>query len=198
MLIIDKLPLFFLFFDNLQWIACYILMGFIFINRTLFYHATCILCISIIFNVALKCTFQIPLLPTVHHPGFAFPSGHMQLATVFYGWLGLHTRHHKLHLLIITLLSGIGFGLVYLGYHTWFDVLGAVFFAGLIIGLYQILLLQKIKFLNMTWTNLSITSLAMLYIAYRYTIPSYAWFAFSTLVICIIAASKKACVHNRI
>jgi hypothetical protein len=193
---IDKLAHFFLFFDNLQFIICFLVFGFIFGTRTLFYHASCILCISIIINVALKHTFQIPLLPTVHHAGFAFPSGHMQLATVLYGWLGLHTKKHFLHMLMITLLSGIGFGLVHMGYHTWFDVLGAVFFAGLIIGLYQTLLLQKIKYF--AWINLFITSLAMLYIAYRGTIPSYAWFAFTVLMIFIIAAPKKTCTHNRI
>ena len=139
-------------------------------------------------------TFQVPLSPALHKVGFAFPSGHMQLATVLYGWLGLHIQNRSLQSLILVLLTGIGFGLVHFGYHTWFDVWGAVFFAGLILSFYQILSYQKTPLLP--WITASIATLAMLYITYQNTIPMYAWIAYGSLLSFIIMVPKKIWAHN--
>ena len=190
----DALSHFFLFFTNWPFILCFLILGLILDSRARFYHATCIMLISIIINVALKMTFQVPLSPALHKVGFAFPSGHMQLATVLYGWLGLHIQNRSLQSLILVLLTGIGFGLVHFGYHTWFDVWGAVFFAGLILSFYQILSYQKTPLLP--WITASIATLAMLYITYQNTIPMYAWIAYGSLLSFIMMVPKKIWAHN--
>jgi hypothetical protein len=187
---------FFLFFNQLPFMLGLLAAGLIFANRTLFYHAACIMFVSIIINVALKYTFQLPLSSAIHHPGFAFPSGHMQVATVLYGFLALHTRNHILHLLIIGLLAGIGFGLVHFEYHIWIDVLGAIFFGGLILGVYQLMLIQKLKYLN--GIKALIATLAMIYIASRGHIPIHAWTAYLLLLSFMITAPKVICIHKRI
>ena len=63
-----------------------VLLGWLFIDTSIFRHLAYLACLSIIVNVALKGTFKVPLPPELH-VGYAFPSGHMQFATVFYGWI---------------------------------------------------------------------------------------------------------------
>ncbi|MCH9755766.1 MAG: phosphatase PAP2 family protein [Gammaproteobacteria bacterium] len=191
----DGFAHFFLFFNHWPFMGCLLAFGLIFGNRTLFYHTLCIVSLSIILNVTLKVTFQIPLSPTLHKAGFAFPSGHMQLAVVLYGWIALHLKHRTLQALIIGLLTGIAFGIVHFGYHTWFDILGGVFFAGLILGLYQALLLQKVRYF--IWIHLFMTTLAMSYIDYRYTIPMHAWIAYGALLSLVIVDCQKVCAQTR-
>ncbi|MDF1646824.1 MAG: phosphatase PAP2 family protein [Legionellaceae bacterium] len=189
----DILARFFLFFDNGPFILLLLATGLIFGNRTLFYQATCIMLISIILNVALKCTFQISIAPNTD---FVFPSGHMQLAAVLYGWIGLHIKNHTVQALIICLLAGIGFGLVHFEYHSWTDVFGAIFFAGIILSLYHVILRKQKQ--HLIWIYPSITTLAMIYIAYQDIIPSHAWVAYSVLLSFIIIVPKKICAQSRI
>ncbi|MCH9690059.1 MAG: hypothetical protein K0U24_02555 [Gammaproteobacteria bacterium] len=190
----DALAQFFLYFTDAPWLIFFLGCGFLFGDRTLFYHATCIMLISTVLNVALKYTFQIPLAPTLHKAGFAFPSGHMQFATVLYGWFALHTKNHALHITIACLLGGIGFGLVHFHYHTWFDTFGALFFAGIILGAYYMLLTKKPAYF--TRIQIATAVLAMSYIAYRGTIPHHAWVAFSLLLSLILIASQKQTPHK--
>ena len=138
----NTLAQFFLFFSNGFFIICLLILGYLLNKNLLFFQAACIALISIVVNIALKHTFQIPLSPALHKTGFAFPSGHMQLASVLYGWIALSTRSYALKILILGLLTGIGFGLVHCGYHSWFDVLGAVFFASFILGVSRLVLPQ--------------------------------------------------------
>jgi hypothetical protein len=190
----DAFSQFFLYFTDAPWLIFFLSCGFIFGDRTLFYHATCIMLISILLNIALKYTFQVPLSLALHKVGFAFPSGHMQFATVLYGWFALHTKNHTLHIMIACLLAGIGFGLVHFGYHTWFDVCGALFFASIILGVYHMLLTKKVIYLAQIQCTTAV--LAMSYIAYRGTIPHHAWVAFSILLSLIIIASQKQAPHK--
>jgi undecaprenyl-diphosphatase len=118
-------------------------LGYLGFKRDVFAKALCLLLFSMIFNAFLKSIWQIPL-PTGVGDGFAFPSGHMQTATIFWFWIGLEFRHKFLWLLIAFLLSGIAFGLVHFNYHTLPDVLGAMFFATLTLTTYTFLL--KIPF----------------------------------------------------
>ena len=190
----DAFAQFFLYFTDAPWLICLLGCGLIFGDRTLFYHATCLMLISILLNIALKYTFQMSLSPTLHKAGFTFPSGHMQLATVLYGWFALQTKHHALHLMIACLLAGIGFGLVHFNYHTWFDVFGALFFASIILAAYHMLLTKY--FVCFTRIQLVTAILAMMYITSRGTIPHHAWVAFSTLLSLIFIASQKQTPHK--
>lgn len=181
---IDAVARFFLGFSHFLFILPMLLFGFIFLNKRLFYHAVCIMFFSIIMNIALKATFQIPLAPFLNKAGFAFPSGHMQLATIVYGWLAFKLPSTRLRILISVVLIGIGFGLVHFGYHTVIDVLGGVFFAVLLITLYAFMQFEHNKILP--WLLATISSLAMPYIAWRSTIPPHAWVAYCALLTLII------------
>jgi len=182
--IIDAVARFFLGFSNFYFIIPMLVLGLIFLNKNLFYHALCIMFFSIIINIALKATFQIPLAPFLNKAGFAFPSGHMQLATIVYGWFALKIPSTRLRVLISIVLIGVGFGLVHFGYHTVFDVFGGVFFASLLITLYAFMQFEHNK--NLPWILISISSLAMVYIAWRSTIFPHAWVAYGSLLVLII------------
>ncbi|MDF1684075.1 MAG: phosphatase PAP2 family protein [Legionellaceae bacterium] len=180
---IDAIARFFLGFSHVGFILPMLALGFIFLDKPYFYHAYCIMFFSIIMNVALKSTFQVPLNPTIHHAGFAFPSGHMQLATIVYGWLAFNNANKHLRACICIILMGVGFGLVHFNYHTIIDVLGGVFFASLIILFYAFI---KNKYQSkLPWLLYIIATLAMPYIAWQASIPTHAWEAFFALYICI-------------
>lgn len=177
---IDTVARFFLGFSNFWLILPMLACGFAFLNKPLFYHAYYIMFFSIIMNVALKATFQVPLNPTIHHAGFAFPSGHMQLATIVYGWLAFNSTNKYLRACISIILVGVGFGLVHFNYHTITDVLGGVFFASLFITLYA-WLKNKIPSI-LPWLLVMIATFAMPYIAWQANIPMHAWVAYCAVL----------------
>ncbi len=133
---------FFLSFSHWVVILPFIVLGYCLISRRVFSHAVCLLALSILLNIVLKNIFQIPLSPTLGKEGFAFPSGHMQAATVLYGWLALNIKNAWVRLSIVIILLGVGFSLVHAGYHNHYDVLGGVFFGTLLIFFYHFLLLN--------------------------------------------------------
>lgn len=91
-------------------------------------NASFLVLFTMIFNVFLKSLFLIPLDPGLGIKGFAFPSGHMQVAFVLYGWLFLSYSHRILRGILIFILMGIGYGLIQQGYHNHADVFGAATF----------------------------------------------------------------------
>lgn len=133
---LDNIFNFFLSFSHETVIIPLILIGCIGKNRKIFFHAICLILFSIIVNIALKVTFQVPLPPTLNKTGFAFPSGHMQSSVVFYGWFYRFLEKLWLKLFILILLAGIGLGLVHFGYHNYKDVLGGIFFGCLLLFSY--------------------------------------------------------------
>lgn len=177
---IDTVAQFFLGFSHFLFILPMLALGFIFVNKPLFYHAFFIMFFSILMNVALKATFQVSLNPTIHHAGFAFPSGHMQLATIVYGWLAFNNTNKFLRACICLILVGVGFSLVHFNYHTTIDVLGGVFFASLIIILYAFI---KNKYQSkLPWLLSILATLAIPYIAWQASIPTHAWIAYCAVL----------------
>lgn len=114
-----------------------IILGYVWLDHKIFFHATCLLLLSILINTALKCTFKVPLSPVLMKEGFAFPSGHMQSALVFYGWLFKSFNNLIWKTCLVILLIGIGLSLIYFKFHNLFDVLGALFFGSIILLAYQ-------------------------------------------------------------
>lgn len=187
---------FFLIFANRYLIIPLILIGLVTINRRLFYEASCLALFSLLVNVALKVTFQVPLTLIAGHPGYALPSGHMQLATVFYGWLACHaykqsgTNRIALILLTLVVLTGIGWALTYKGYHSLSDVI-----AGAVCALILIRTWQPLR-LSATWLLPLLATVALVYSAIRYThLPRHAWMAYGLLMTFVVGErlSKKAC-----
>ena len=129
-----------LFFSNAEFLVPFIIVGYLWLGRNIFFHATCLLLISILLNIALKHSFQIPLAPELGKEGYAFPSGHMQATAAFYGWLWFKSNRVVVRIVLSAVLVGIGFGLVQLGYHNYQDVAGALFFAALLgVVYYQVI-----------------------------------------------------------
>ena len=87
-------------------------------------------------NFALKITFQIPLAASLGKQGFAFPSGHMQTASVFYGWIAWNVQSLLVRLLLIVIILGVGYSLVHFAYHNYYDVLAAFLVAALLLWCY--------------------------------------------------------------
>jgi undecaprenyl-diphosphatase len=186
MILSDKLADFFLFFNHEITLIPLIVVGFIVFKRSVFGQAFYLLLFTMIFNSLLKSIFQIPLSPSLGKEGFAFPSGHMQVSFVFYGWLMMAFPSLSLRILLCFLLTGIGWALVHFGYHNWLDVLGALGFGFLTLTGYKIVshyfvFLQKKPYL----TGIFLLPLAILMLAclhWTAKIPAHAWMAFYALV----------------
>ncbi len=180
-LIINNISNLFLTFSQDTLIIPLIILGYIWLDKKIFFNAICLILISIHFNSTLKCTFQVPLSPTLHKEGFAFPSGHMQSSVVLYGFLFTEIRSFLVKSIIIALLFGIGFSLVYFGFHNYFDILGAIFFGVLLIFSYKFLL--KINNDKIIYPLiLCFVSFLMLYIAFVYKIKENLWMSYYALI----------------
>lgn len=103
-----------------------IALGLWFYSRSNFGGILCVFLFAMVYNTFLKGVFQVPLNPQLKQVGWAFPSGHMLSAFVFWVQLGVLIRNRLFAFFIVTLLVGIGSALVHFGYHTIWDVLGAV------------------------------------------------------------------------
>lgn len=180
-MMLDYLFRFLLLFSTDLLIIPIIVLGYMFLERKIFYHAICLMILSALFNVALKVTFQIPLTPLLYQEGFAFPSGHMQYAFSLYMWLAIHASKLIIKALATTLLIGIGLGLMYFGYHNIIDVLGAVFFGSLIVILYRALWgLNKEKLLLKL--AMVFSTCCVIYIGFMYKIEPHVWKSYYALI----------------
>lgn len=110
----------------------------------------CVLFFTMILNILLKYTFKIPLNPALNIKGYAFPSGHMSSAVVFYGWLFANIRHSLLRIILVVILTDVGFSLIYKGYHYLLDIIGSITIGMMIIAFVHSLskepLIQKYPF----------------------------------------------------
>lgn len=173
-----------------EWvISTLLIVGYIWVDRETCFHSTGLVLISMIVNVALKVTFQVPLNPSLGKAGFAFPSGHMQTAVVLYGFFYTVTPYRSLKYSFIALLIMIGSSLIYFGYHNVTDVMGAILFALILIHAYQYLL-QRMKashlFLGMIFFALS----CLIYIKCVDIIPPHLWAACCALCGLRVAQSR--------
>lgn len=176
----DFITQIFLSFSHDTIIIPLVILGYIWLDRSVFYHAICLVLMSMIYNFALKITFRIPLALHLEKEGFAFPSGHMQSSVALYGWLLFKSRSVIVQILLFTVLSGIGFSLVEKGYHQYQDVMAAIGFGILLISGY-ILCLKKRKDL-LPWLVIGCASLLMIYGAVTYTLESHLWMAYYGLL----------------
>ena len=178
---IDSIANVFLSLTHDQFIIPLIILGYIWINRDTFYHATCLILVSMIFNCALKVTFQMPLSAVIGKEGFAFPSGHMLSATIFFGWLAFRSGSLAIRTLIIVLLTGIGLSLIHFQYHNYYDVLGAIFFALLQMVAYYQLATKKNSILR--WSTIFVSTILVIYIYLKFRqIVSHIWMAYYALI----------------
>lgn len=126
-----------LFFSQPIVLASVVLVGFLNRHETIFGRTLLILLFTMIYNVFLKSVWQAPLPPPLE--GWAFPSGHMHSAVVFWGALAIQFKPFWFRALVVFMLCLCGYGLIYHGYHYPIDIAGAVGFGGLSLLIYRFL-----------------------------------------------------------
>ena len=104
------------------------ILGYLFFHEIVFCEAMLFLFFVMVYNGFLKSIWQIPLPDTLGIEGWAFPSGHMHSAWVFWGWLAFKLRDSVWTFIILIMLTLTGFALIQRGYHTPIDIIGAVGF----------------------------------------------------------------------
>lgn len=125
-----------LFFSQPLVLASVVLVGFLSRNEAIFGRTLFILLFTMVYNVYLKSIWQIPLPPPLE--GWAFPSGHMHSAVVFWGALAIAYRRFWFGALVLFTLCLTGYGLIYHGYHYPIDIVGAVAFGSLSLFIYHV------------------------------------------------------------
>lgn len=176
-------------FSNESIIISLLIIGYIWINKDIFFHGVCLVLISMIINSALKATFQIPLNPSLGKEGFAFPSGHMQTSVVLYGFFYTFIKNRALKCCLLALLTMIGASLIYFGYHDFVDVVGAVVVALLIMFLYKNIIINRLylKSRYLSLMQMFVVSIFLVYIKLIYSINPYVWMAYYALFGFLIA-----------
>lgn len=164
-------------------------IGLYLTNKTVMLRGLNLVLFSILVNVTLKGLFKVPLSPTLHKIGYAFPSGHMQMVTICYGWLALYLRAWYWRTLIVLILLGEAFGLMYYQYHTLVDILGALVVGVLLIAMF----VSPIK--PLSTLLLSTVCMVMIYIEYH-AMPLYAGAAYGFLLLLLII-TKKTSISNK-
>lgn len=117
--------------------ALIIIIGFICFNERIYGTTLLLVLFTMIYNYYLKSIWQLPLPPPLE--GWAFPSGHMHSAVVFWGWLAYQYRSVGFSLMALSFTALVGFGLVHHGYHYTKDVIGAVGFGALSLVIYALI-----------------------------------------------------------
>ncbi len=148
-------------------------------------NACLLILFTMIFNTLLKSFFLVPLNPAIGKEGFAFPSGHMQVAVAFYGWVFWAYAYRGVRSLIILTLTGLGYGLIQQGYHTLEDVVAAV--AVGILTIYGVVKITRFSFIQknpacLGLSLLPVAGLMMGVIHYRIGIPPHIILTFMGLV----------------
>ena len=180
MAIIDILARFFLAFSHDTIIIPLVVLGYIWISRVVFEDAIILILMSMLFSFFLKTIFQVPLSPVLHQVGYAFPSGHMQLSVVLYGWLAFKTQLMLYRLVSIVLLVGIGLSLMHFGYHNIYDILGGVFFACVLMKFYQVVVFKNSIFFQKPLFFLA--TVLMITVLFDYQMPTHIWMAYYALL----------------
>lgn len=106
-------------------------------------HFTVLLLFAALVNTILKEIFMRPR-PFVVHPelqlfaadGYSFPSGHSQIAVVFWGYIAYHVRDKRFTILCVTLMFFIGTSRSYLGVHYPSDILCGWFIGFVCLAVY--------------------------------------------------------------
>lgn len=158
----------------------FITVGYFSRQRTHFRKAVFVLLFTLILNPALKTFYHIPL-PSHLGEGFAFPSGHMQAAAVFWGCLAFEWNKKWLTVSILFLLTGIGFALIHLNYHNFLDVSSAVLFAMITLIIYHFLY-QLFNHKNPAWIGFSLLMFTIPLLYYISDLKPTVWLAVTALL----------------
>ncbi len=191
---------FFLMINRAFVVVPVLVAGYIWLSRKFFYHLVCLVFFSIIVNYALKVTFKAPLSLALNKQGFAFPSGHMQSATVFYsslvyGFISGNIFNGESFIkkpatkkiffgLLLLVLAGIGWAMTYHGFHDLKDVLAGAFCGTVLVVLHTKCIMTFPKIVP--WLMVCLSSALLAYSHFAHNIGQHVWqvfFALSSLVV---------------
>lgn len=85
-------------------------------------HLIILLLFAMVYKSLLKEMLQIPA-PTTSPTKYGFPSGHINFAVIFFGWFMIIYRTKFLYWFCPTVLALASLSTIYLGYHTYSDVI---------------------------------------------------------------------------
>lgn len=126
----DFLPRFFLFIGNFTAYLSILCVGIVFLQRERYFRLALLLISVCLWNALLKQWFHVPLFPHLGE-GYAFPSGHMHTAALFYGYWLLPLKKPWASLVCTFLLTGEAMTLIGCHFHNSFDIFGACGFAAM-------------------------------------------------------------------
>jgi membrane-associated phospholipid phosphatase len=110
--------------------------GYFFVDKKVFLGAAYLVGLSKLLNFALKVFFQVPSLEgVISSSGYGFPSGHMQTFTSLYLYIWL--QYPRFFAPFLLLLPALAWGMIYMKYHTLFDVIGGLIVAGALVLCYN-------------------------------------------------------------
>jgi len=116
-------------------------------NKRSGYRLTLVFLFSVYLNSFLKFMFHTPrpsssVSVRIIHPetgqGYAFPSGHAQGSTVFWGWMGTEIRRKWFYFLAAIMIFLVSLSRIYLNVHWPVDVVGGIVIGLLLIKLWQL------------------------------------------------------------
>ena len=195
--ILDELAVVFGAFSHASIIVPIFILGFslkelkIKFERKYFIEAIIILLFSMIYNLALKYSFKIPLPEErFGKDAFAFPSGHMHSVVVFYGWLAFRYKSLSLNILTAILFLGVIFGMLHFQYHGQVDILGAFFFGLILLATYNYLLRKYYKYIHYIIPIASSILVIYIYLIHQYIIITSAWLAFLGVNFMVVVMKK--------
>lgn len=90
-------------------------------------------------NAAFKCFFKFPLATHLGTNWYAFPSGHMQFATIFVVWLALEYRKKWLYYATPIILAIRGWALIAGSFHSLLDITAAIIAGLFVIMFYKLI-----------------------------------------------------------
>ncbi len=182
--LVDTLAKIALFATNDLFLIIVITIGYFTPKRPQFCRALFILLFSMILNAYLKSIWQVPLAEHLNKIGYAFPSGHMQTAAAFWGWLAWELQNPWFYMFAFLLLSSIAFALNQLGYHSHTDIKGGIIFAVLTLVIYGLICnYMKKKNQSLIGVCLIILALPLLFLTQNAPyVPSHIWLAMGALV----------------
>ncbi|WP_010299933.1 phosphatase PAP2 family protein [Candidatus Odyssella thessalonicensis] len=136
-------------------------VGLVFIDRRIFMRALVITLFSMIVNACLKLIFKIPLKSHLGKGWYAFPSGHANTSTTFYGYLVSQFKNILVTLIGIIVIGGICWALIHNNFHDWSDVLAAVGVAVLLLTIFHFVERSRLFKDNFMLLALLITGVAV-------------------------------------
>lgn len=170
-------------FTHQSFLIPFIIVGYFIFSKQIFCKALFILLFSMVVNAYLKSLWQVPLPSALGKEGWAFPSGHMQTAFAFWGWLAWEYNQILFRFFVTFLLIGIGFSLVHFGYHDYYDIFGALGCGIISLSVYDILLRQFIVFKNnLSYVGLLFFTLALPMIYFTPLSLPHLWLAEGALL----------------